>query len=267
MPAIQPARLKVQSARLAITYTQPGEFVRGLHGLLDSYADHTHRSGQSGTPPPLLSSYNPPIPVLRQIWQDLRPLVITDPQAGLVLCDALWAEPYLEHRLLAAQVLGQIPIELAEPVTERLRAWANSNLEEHLVQALSDQGMACLRHHAKEQIFNLVQEWLDAPNISTRQLGLQTLIPLVEDASFENLPGIFRLLAPYLRIAPSKLRPDLLAVLAILAHRSPQETAFTLRLALTQLENPDTPWLIRHLLTEFPLELQKSLRAALKAAE
>jgi hypothetical protein len=37
-----------------------------------------------------------------------------------------------------------------------------------------------------------------------------------------------------------------------------------LRLNLTTPDNPDTPWLIRQVLDEFPAETQAGLRAAMK---
>src|SRR4030043_489754 len=101
MPAISPAKLKLQTARLAEQYTQPGVFVRELHALLKIYADHSHRPGQSGTPSALIESYNVHPPVLRQINLSMKQIVERDPSGTLELCDALWGESYLEHRLLA----------------------------------------------------------------------------------------------------------------------------------------------------------------------
>ena len=56
MPAIQLTRLRLQTAGLAESFANPQAFVRGLHDLLDYYADRTHRPGQSGAPAPLPTS-------------------------------------------------------------------------------------------------------------------------------------------------------------------------------------------------------------------
>jgi hypothetical protein len=50
MPAIQPARLKHQTARLAAVFEQPEDFLKALINLLNFYADHTHRAGQIVVP-------------------------------------------------------------------------------------------------------------------------------------------------------------------------------------------------------------------------
>ena len=118
MPAIQPARLRQLSAELVNAFGSPPAFVRELHGLLDFYADRTRRPGQAGAPPPLIHTYRTPAPVIRQVIQDLTPLVADDPQNALVLADALWEEENLECRLLGIEILGMIPF--IRPIKGRL---------------------------------------------------------------------------------------------------------------------------------------------------
>lgn len=264
MPAINPTRLKVKSARLAEKYLQPGTFVRGFHDMLSSYTDQTQRPGKAGEPPALLASYNVPPPVIRQVWLELSRIALMDTQACLILCDALWAEPCLEHRLLAATLLGQLPVEPAEPILQRLAAWTHSPLEVRLMDVLVDKGMHRLRRESADRVLQLSQEWLQARELTTQQLGMQSLIPLIKESSFENFPAVFRLLTPFLRLTSPPLRPDLLAVLTVLAHRSPQETAFTLRKSLEAPDNPDTAWIIRQIINQFPEPQQVSLRQAMK---
>jgi hypothetical protein len=78
------------------------------------------------------------------------------------------------------------------------------------------------------------------------------------------LPVIFRLLLPYLRQAPGRLRPDILDVLAALAVRSPVETASYLRQALTLPDSSDTAWLIRQSASTFPPEIEERLRSSVR---
>jgi hypothetical protein len=93
------------------------------------------------------------------------------------------------------------------------------------------------------------------------------LLPLICDPAFENLPVFFRLIQQLCQAAPAALRPDLLDVLAALARRSPQETAYFLRQTLIFPDSPDTPWLIRQSLSQFPPEMQSSLRQAMREAD
>lgn len=264
MPAIQPARLKKQVTRLAESFYQPGVFVRGLHELLDLYADRTHRHGKAGEPPPLLDTYNVPAPVLRQILQELKPFVSSDSQSTLALCDALWAVPYLEFRIMAVNLIGEVTTEPPEPVNDRLRRWAKSGLEERLLEAVFKQGMKRMRQEKCQYVLETIEEWLTATDTAAQKLGLNALIPLLGEPSFDNLPIVFRLIAPYLREISADLRPDMLALMSVLTRHSPQETAYILRQNLGAPNNPDTAWLIRQVLDDLPAEFQTYLRTAMR---
>ncbi len=264
MPAIRPARLKQQVVDLVSKYDQPAAFIRELHALLDVYTDHTQRQGQSGIPNPLLASYNTPPPVMRQVWHELSRTINQHPDEILQLCDALWAEPNYDLQLLAARLLGQIPVVPPGPVMNRLQAWVGSNPDRRLLDGVLEQGLLRFQKEAPDRLLELVSSWLSGEDISAQHAGLRALLPLINNAGIASLPAIFRLATPYLRVAHPRLRPDILAVTAALARCSPAETAYLLRQNLTAPDNPDTPWLIRQVLDEFPIETQAGLRAAMK---
>ena len=264
MPAIQPARLKKQVSDLAGNFNQPAFFLRDLHALLDLYTDHTHRPGQAGEPSPLIATYKTPPPVMRQVWHELMPLIKQQPAEVLPLCDALWAEQNYDFQMLAARLLGQVPVTPPDPVIDRLHSWVNQGLNNRILDGLFDYGLVRLQQDAPDRLLELVSSWMSSSESPSQQVGFRALLPLINQSGTENLPTIFRLLTPYLRIAPSRLRPDILTVLTTLAHSSPSETAYLLRQNLSAPDNPDTAWLIRQVLDEFPEEVQTSLRLALK---
>ena len=267
MPAIQPARLRQQVAELAEYFDDPPAYIRSLHLLLDFYSDRARRPGKTGKPGPLLMAYNVRSPVLRMLVQELNPLVQENPGGGLALCDALWAEPYLEFRLLAAMVLGQIPPDPAEEITDRLKRWITTDVEFFLIEALLNHGIERLHQEQPQVFLRLIESWMESTNTFQQQLGLRALVQIIHDPTFENLPVFFRLIQPLCLAAPVGLRPDLLDVLSALAIRSPQETAYFLRQSLMFPDAPDTPWLIRQSLSQFPTESQSRLRQAMRDAE
>lgn len=267
MPAIQPAHLKQQAALLAEHFDNPAAYVRSLHYLLDFYAERARRSGQSGKPGPMINAYNVRTPVLRLILSEILPLALENPEAGLRLCDAFWEQPYLEFRVLAALLLGQLPSDPPEAILSRVRSWLTTDLEEYLVTALLRHALARLRQENPQYLVQLIQEWVDSSQAFYQQLALRALLPLIQDPDFENLPAFFRMLQPLVRAAPVTLRPDLLDVLAALTQRSPQETAYFLRQTLETPKAIDTPWLIRQSLHEFPKDMQENLRRTLRALE
>jgi DNA alkylation repair enzyme len=263
MTAIHPARMKIQVAQLGEKIRQPEAFVRALHNLLDFYADRTYRPGQSGEPPPLLATYKTPTPVFRQITREIIALAVSDPPAALELIDALWKEPYIEFRLLAITLIGDISPVPPEPVLTRIQDWVASKPENRLLAAILKHSLVGLRRDCPKIYYQMLEEWLNADELYPRQAGLHAMVPLLEDPEFENLPVLTRLLTPMIRMPPRVLRTELVAVLRSLARHYPQEASYLLRQNLSD-ENPDTIWLARQVLKDFPGEVQDSLRAALR---
>lgn len=266
MPAIQPAILRQQAAALAGHFEDPPAYKRALHHLLEFYADRSRHPGRSGTPPPIIAAYKVRPPVLRMILQELSPLTNVEPDHALALCDSLWEEPFLEPRLLAAMLLGQIPPEPPERILDRIKSWLVPDLEFLLIESLMNHSFLRLRNEQPRAIIRIIQDWLAKKDPFYNQLGLRALLPLIENPEFQNMPVFFRLIQPLAIQTPSVLRPDLLDVLAALARRSPQETGFFLQQTLSMPNSQDTAWLIRQSIGEFPPNLQRTLRVAEKQA-
>ena len=264
MPAIQPARLKQQASEISEHFDDLDALARSLHYLLDYYSDRAVRPGLSGTPVPLIDSYNVRPPVLRQLVQELTPFVQGNPEQGLALCDRLWDESYFEFRSLAASLLGKIPPDPPERIVERIQAWLTPDLDAVLVEDLLVQALAQLRERDHQTHADLIQGWLDSGDDFLDQVGLRALMQLIQEPDFENLPVFFKLIQPLTRACPPAVKPDLLDILTMLAHYSPSETAYFLRHTLDTPEAVDTPWIIRQILKEFPPEFEASLRKVVR---
>lgn len=264
MPAIQLARLKQQVSQLAEHFHNPATFVRQARDLFEFYASRAHRASQVGEPAPLIPAYRVPEQVLRHILLPLGDHIQAHPQSALVLADALWAQPQLEFRLLACNILGSIaPID-ATSITDHLLTWNRENQEEALLDALASDGLRRMRTDAPEQFFPLVEGWLSSSKLRDQKLGLRALRALVVDAKFANLPVVYRLLGQSTHDVHTDLRRYLLDLLLPLAKRSPQETAYFLRQTLAKSPQSNTKWLVRRCLDSFPADIQHDLRAILK---
>jgi hypothetical protein len=264
MPVIQPVRLKAQASRLAKQFTQPRIFTHGFNELMEIYADHTYRHGQAGEPPPMLSSFNIPLPVIRQVWLEILPLISSHPQAALELCDNLWQQPILEHRILATQILGQLSIKHRVEVIKRIKQWAKQKIEDRLVDILLEYSLTTLRSQAHQEIAELVDYWLSSHEPLDKSLGLRLLQSLASDAAFDDLPMIYRLITPFLRTPPPQLKPEIVTIVNTLIHRSAPEVAYLLHQNLSSNDNTNTAWIIRQVITEFPPELQAGLFSTIR---
>lgn len=188
------------------------------------------------------------------------------PEQALAVVKILWRDDHIEPRLLAAHLLGAVPGSHDEAVLEILREWAKPNEDFRMLKELFKRGTAGLRRTAPQKVLALIESWMDTPRPEVQALGLQAMIPLIEDQSFENLPPIFRLISPLVQTPTQKLLTDIYAIMDALIKRSPTETAYFLRQTLAITSGPGTARLIRRCLPTFSPELQAGLRTALKAA-
>lgn len=264
MPAIQLARLKIQVTELLTYFTAPDDFLREMHAMLDFYADRTRRSGQSGKPKPLIQAYGVPRQVMRRIESDLTPLVIADPESALLLADQLWLDAWYESRLLAIAVLGLLPPDPVDVIVDRLQTWGKGCRDDALLETLLDKGAAPIRTEFSDEYFGLVENWLSSRDLSSRKVGLRAMPALIQNPEFENLPALYRLLAPLVRESASALEMDLIHVVRALGERSPQETTFFLQQNLKAPHKSGLGVITRRSLDVFPPELEESLREILR---
>ncbi len=263
MPAVSIARLRAEVAGLGDLFVRPAEFSSALHRLLDFYADRVYRRGQAIPPAPMIPTYHTPPLVIQQLQLDLRARCVQDPAAGLALADALWPDTYMEVRRLAVYLLGQVPSAPPQPVLERLQSWARPSEPAEILKLLMAEGSSRLRRELPDTWLAAIQAWVNDPSPAIQFLGIQALVPLVEDRQFTNFPPVFRMISPFLYTPQANLLPGLQDILECLAQRSPVETTFYLRQILGSPTPPPTIRIIRRLLPLFDAINQDALRKML----
>ena len=262
MPAIDLARLKKQTAKLADLFDQPPEFLREHREILDHYVNRTLRS-QGVAPSSVLPTYRTPTVVLRHIENELGPVAESQPIQALELADALWDEGWLETRLLAAYLLGRIPPQ-EERLLARLTAWTQAVRDPSVRAALLTTSLTRLRKETPDLFLILVKEWLHPARQRMWSNGIQALVPLISSREFDNLPPIFETIEPILKAAPAALQFDLQELITTLYEASPDETAYFLQQILKGTKSPLPGVALRRMSPGLPQELQTSLREMLR---
>jgi hypothetical protein len=271
MPAIHLPRLKEQVEGLVEHYADPEKFARQLQDLYTYYGDKTRRPSQKAKKTVGLPSENIPGPVLKQIVAQMAPYAETAPHAILNLSRSLWQHHVLEYRLLAALLIGKIPVSHAEETLKLVQNWSAGNQEEQLLAALSTSGLSTLQQKDPDLLLERIEYWL-APEdedlkkseiTSLQKLAVSVLVTFARDTSYENLPRLYALLKPRLKDAPKVLRPFLLEALLPLAARSPQEVAYILRSLLEDSPNQHLKWLVRRTIDTLPPENQERIKPLL----
>jgi hypothetical protein len=263
MPAIDLARLKKQTARLADLFDQPVDFLREHREILDYYVNRTLRS-QGVAPSSVLPTYRTPPVVLRQIETELGPVAEQRPIQALELADALWDEGWLETRLLAAFLLGRIPPQ-EERLLARLTAWTQAVRDPSVRAALLTTSLTRLRNETPDLFLVLVKEWMHPARQRMWSNGIQALVPLINTPDFDNLPPVFDIVEPIIKASPAALQFDLRELITALYKASPDETVFFLGQIVKETKSPLPAVSLRRMSPELPQELQASLREILRS--
>jgi hypothetical protein len=268
MPAIHPPRLRQQVEELVVQYADADRFSRLLKDLFIYYGEQTKRANPQTKQTISLPSGNVPLPVLREVVNQMAPYAENAPHAVLNLCRALWKQPLMESRQLASMLVGKLPVTQMEQTLQTVEDWAKDNHEDRLLESMAVNSLRQIEQEAPEELLARVHSWLALEDDSLPQpqrrnllkLGLSALVPFASDPNFQNLPRLYTLLTPHISGAPKVLRPYLLDVLLPLARRSPQEVAYLLRTELTDNHSQQVVWLARRTMEALPEENRERLR-------
>lgn len=264
MSAVDITKLKEQCRLVAEQFGSPRSLVNAIRILFESYSDRTYQLTGSKRPSLKIPEYHLPPMVFLQVELTLSRFCEENPLTTLEVVDALWREPMMEPRQIAASLLGKIPSDQFSAVASRLVSWTSSIEEYRLTEYLAAKGSVRIRKEAPDQWLNILDEWLQSAEPLKQNLALQSLIPLINDQDFENIPEVFDLLLPHLRKIESRNIPAIQSVLESLIHRTPNETVFFLKQAAGQSTDPNLFRLLRRCLPLFSDDLRISLREAIK---
>jgi hypothetical protein len=201
--------------------------------------------------------------VLRHIENELRDLATANPQNAIDLADELWDEGALETRLLAAYLLGRIPPS-AGHLLPRITAWTQQIRDPEVRSALLTTSLTRMRKETPREFLALIQELLHPARTRTWSNGIQALLPMIADTTFENFPPILDVVEPIIQAAPSTLQIDLRDLIVELYKASPSETTFFLKQILQASTDPMTAITMRRISSSFPAALQTELKEFLR---
>ena len=259
MPAIDLARLRKQTNRLADFFFLPEDFLRLLREMLDFYVNYSLRKKENIAPRSNLPTYRTPFVVMREIENAIGAVAAENPHYALELADLLWDEGYIETRLLAAYLLGRIPPQ-EERLLARLTAWTQQVRDASVRGALLTTSLARMRKETPDEFLVVISEWLHPARQRFWPNGIQALLPMIADPDFDNLPPVFEIVRPIIEAAPGVVQNEIGNLINALYQASPSETVYYLREILEKSSNPLTATTLRRILTMFPPELQTSLR-------
>jgi len=264
MPAVNPAQLRIRAAALAEKVDQPRQFVGGVHDLLSFYANRVHRAGESGAPPPAIDSYHVSPQVLRIVERELKEVMEDHPAEGLLLADQLWAEEWLETRLLACGLLSYAGANHSEKILTRVRSWVWECQDDILLKAVLDRALSPLRTYKVDVYYSLLDDMHSRQGENTERIILHLLLPLVDEPSFQDMPTVLKYLKPILQGESEIALSSLSRLVRRLARRSEQETMFFLLHQIPSAPHPKMSRIVRRSLPAFSPAAQERLKKAIR---
>jgi hypothetical protein len=258
MPAVDPARLEREIETLMEAAAEPQALTRRVLDLLEFYAERARRTAGTEAATPY-KAFGVPRPVVRGLGAALRARLGDNPEAALAAASALWGAGYRETQFLAASILGVLQGREAA-------GWAAARAETCpdavCLAELARSGLAGWRAAEPQTYLAQTSAWLRSGSERVRALGATGLTALVDDASFEDLPAVFRLLTDLPLAGHGVFRRALEQTVDALARRSPPEAARFLLDAL-RLGTPGAASLARRSLPAFPARQRGLLEEAL----
>ncbi len=122
-----------------------------------------------------------------------------------------------------------------------------------------------MRSEDPEGWIALSREWLANQANWKKILAIRSLIPLVKDRNFVNLPYIYQLITPLLSQPRLVLQNDLLVLMEVLIKRIPNEVLYLLQDIIQEHHEEPVQRLVRKLLPMFSANVQSRLRQTLSS--
>lgn len=258
MPVVNPAVLAERTKEIAGFLGDPDGLTRACLDLLEYYADRMKRPGVSSKDVGV-KALNVPRPVLRALSSSFQQAAQGQANLAVEAAWALWEVGYRETRLLAATLIGTLDTEeIPNHILEMAGKTSDADVHRHL----AENGLREWLKTDREVFIEWIDEILQSSRRRIRQFALIALETGIQQRSFEDLPGVFRIL----RKLPSKVRREArqtyYELMRALARRSPAETTRFLR---DDLEHDRSEGLktIRATIQAFPSRQRKLLEIEL----
>jgi len=266
MPAVDIARLRIQSAGVTGHFGDPRQLLLALHDLFEFYADRTRRPGRLASPVTVLPSFDIPAPALHQLEADLGFQAENRSEETVVLADTLWEDGYLESRMLAAYLLGRIKPR-GDDFMDRLTDWVSETREPNVRRTLLTISLGRLRREDPERFLRLMGRWVHPTRHKMWSNAIQALLPLLDDPDFHNLPVVFEIVKPIIEIGPPILQNEIAELITALYKMSPTEATVYLRQTALASSHPQTRLTLRRILPRLPAGIQDSLAEVVRGEQ
>ncbi|MFC2063683.1 DNA alkylation repair protein [Chloroflexota bacterium] len=243
--------------------SNPDSFCKSLDFLLQQYRNFTLRNEKKyfGLD---LPSYNTPSQVLSSITKELGKNVSTNPEIGLALATRLWNEDYLEAKLLATSLFGSLPTDTAiSLLTDFPKIAAGIQDNFGFLHLLTD-ALIKIRIDYPAQFNELITSWMGSPDTRYQSIGLKIITNMITDSGNEDLPTLFEVIDPLLKLKDPSSNSDLIKCIDSIYTCSPSETVHYLVEAINEINDTDGFKNFSRFVRKLSSDLQKEINPIIK---
>lgn len=262
MPNVQLAHLQSQIKALMNHYADEKIFRDSLFSLLNLYSqkENSQNSGLFGGVG--IPSLNIPAIVLSELNAIFEQAAQEYPEVTFKNSEVLAKMDFLETKMLSFSLLLSLPSSYQKEVFNNLR----NLIHEGNSEALNEMFLDCLEENTdimlSEKWLNLIEEWLQSENLTTKKIGLSALTRVIQNKDFDYFPKVFTILTPLFSEPTIEIRHDLIQIVREMISRTEQETAsFLISIAKLHANNENRVF-IRKCLPLFSLSLQNEMKNA-----
>jgi hypothetical protein len=263
MPTVvQLNHLRSQLNAIANYFNQGEEFSNAIKALLEYYSDHKSAAKHPMRKTSNLQHLFVPESVMIVVKTHLQLLARENPEAGLNICDKLWASHTYELMSGAIAILSALASNCQKQILERITRWITPQMDAQLmreIQQIFDNNPSILLN---SEWIKTLTSWLSDEDDEVKRLGLTALRHTIQ-SKYENLPHIFSILTPVIQQPSLLIQKELLEVIKSLVQRSQAETASFLIMAGTLFPQKNILAFIRKCLPFFDSYFESEIRSSL----
>jgi hypothetical protein len=263
MPAVSITRLQTHLELLRSAFNSSQVFVSELKDLLELYSDRTFRPGEETHQDLRIPRYYIPILLEKKLELEFQRLANSRPADAVENANLLWKEKHFESRLLAACLVGALPVDHHLEVLTVINQWLNASVETDLLAGVLECTSRSLRRNNPQVWFQQTLDWLQEESTRLRARGILALRITVQDEHFVDLPLLLKQVEPLFNTPPNLLIPDLVDLYQALVQRFPDEMLVYTRELMEKVEDPNKQKLLRKVVNFFDEPTMKNLRRQL----
>lgn len=251
MPAVSIEQLQNHLELLRSAFNSPQIFVSELKDVLELYSDRTFRRGEKSEQDVRVPRYYIPILLQKQLELEFQRLAEIRLKNAIDNASLLWKEKYYEPKLLAACILGALPVQAHSETLTILNHWLNSRLEIDFLSEILERAGRSLRSNNSSAWFQQIQDWQKQDSTRLKARAILALRITAEDEHFTDLPMLLHQAETLFNNPPGTLIPDLLGLYQLLVRRFPDEMVVYTRELMADLRDANKTRFLRKAITFF----------------